>query len=787
MQVQIPRMADQGGYASADELDEELERAFEAPPKQPPASEQPQKDKSYGRGVTSFRTSDSSLGSRGAQESGYQTRQKPLLPEPPLAGVINSLDNPLTLAGRLSQSNEAADKGLGIAFATPAQVAESASTFNGVPKALGLNMAGVIHSPVSRQLAKPADTFGTGSSGLWTHDTTLSSLSEATAPAKTEITFQFPDWGVNFGKRGLDSTTGRGALQDAEKEIEAKSLWPGGRDAKEVPGCLISESEKGKGKGSLAKRGSSQSKERHLRPEEDPSLPAPVCVFHTLPEEVLLIIFKKLDAAKDVCSCILVCNRWEEILGGDEIWAGLLARRFPGREFAQGGARAEYKRGVMLMSIGERFQFLQKGFEFLVSALDAWWDSATPTNPALPYDQPTVRRIVGKLTASNWTLLYEGFAALFIARADKLAVDLLAVLASAQALATHPHRSPISTSVFSSPSILASPFKSPLRSPRNPTTPHSATDVSPSTADVTKRVATTLRRAKTSRNAEEVSGSFSDDLLESVGRGKRRRGGFTPTARFPTNQAVPLGELVARAESEPDGLGWGRGLRGLAEGGVDPDDVAEALAGGRELYGLNGDGIEGSDAMGWSMEQESAYGGGSSSGFGGKEALESRPKAGPAGAALWREVLRVWRRHRAFVLLVSEQCERLNTEVLRERARAHGVAATPTVFDQGALCFRGQILLRHRLRRPLQAGLAWLTLRALSGDATDDEYELLKEIRHMRQEIDNGRAVWNVGGPGESLANLRGVASRHLESLQPPLRKLQAVAMDYAPPCSRAS
>lgn len=70
------------------------------------------------------------------------------------------------------------------------------------------------------------------------------------------------------------------------------------------------------------------------------------------------------------------------------------------------------------------------------------------------------------------------------------------------------------------------------------------------------------------------------------------------------------------------------------------------------------------------------------------KALESRPKAGPAGAALWREVLRVWRRHRAFMLVVSEQCEALNIEVLRERARAHAVAATPTVFDQGALCFR---------------------------------------------------------------------------------------------------
>lgn len=28
-------------------------------------------------------------------------------------------------------------------------------------------------------------------------------------------------------------------------------------------------------------------------------------------------------------------------------------------------------------------------------------------DPDLPYNQPTVRRIIGKLTASNWALLYE--------------------------------------------------------------------------------------------------------------------------------------------------------------------------------------------------------------------------------------------------------------------------------------------------------------------------------------------------------------------------------------------
>jgi hypothetical protein len=56
------------------------------------------------------------------------------------------------------------------------------------------------------------------------------------------------------------------------------------------------------------------------------------------------------------------------------------------------------------------------------------------------------------------------------------------------------------------------------------------------------------------------------------------------------------------------------------------------------------------------------------------------------------------------------------------------------------MLYRGQILLRHKIRRPLQAGLAWLTMRAISGDASDEEYELLKDIRHMRQ-VSSGKLV----------------------------------------------
>ncbi|GAQ79687.1 hypothetical protein KFL_000360030 [Klebsormidium nitens] len=54
-----------------------------------------------------------------------------------------------------------------------------------------------------------------------------------------------------------------------------------------------------------------------------------------------------------------------------------------------------------------------------------------------------------------------------------------------------------------------------------------------------------------------------------------------------------------------------------------------------------------------------------------------------------------------------------------------------------------------------------------------------RAMDRLRREVE--QTDWNVAGPGESLASLRGVASRHLESLQPTLQKLQAVAMDYAP------
>lgn len=257
----------------------------------------------------------------------------------------------------------------------------------------------------------------------------------------------------------------------------------------------------------------------------------------------------------------------------------------------------------------------------------------------------------------------------------------------------------------------------------------------------------TQRSPKPVSNVKLTSGSFSDDLLEAFGRGpaKRPKTGYSAV----NAPGVPISELVARAESEPEGRGWGRGLRGLAEAGVNPDDVAEALASG-ELYnsvdsafetanwdtggletgsipngthhlegslcgvetrnedgldtwreglglfprvdreGVGAETIDGAQGKPPSspFERKQSGSGSQSVAQGRVLTLHRKPKAGRVGAALWREVLRVWRRHRAFVLLVSEQCESLNIEVLRERARAHAVAATPTVFDQGALCFR---------------------------------------------------------------------------------------------------
>jgi hypothetical protein len=369
----------------------------------------------------------------------------------------------------------------------------------------------------------------------------------------------------------------------------------------------------------------------------------------------------------------------------------------------------------------------------------------------------------GLLSHRNSSYLIQGFGSLFITRADKLALELLDLLESAQT----PNATPptdLRTSSQGRPN--GNPFLSTLSNPpfsslRDSTTSPSHPNFSPTSlnpksppesfkpavARRTNQQVSTQRLPKASNNVKLTTGSFSDDLLEAFGRGpaKRPKTGYSAV----NAQGVPISELVARAESEPEGRGWGRGLRGLAEAGVNPDDVAEALASG-ELYNSVDSGfetaswdiggLETGSILNGANQLESFPGGGKSGdkdgldtwreetgpslwldregveaetidGGQGKppsspfernhiksgsqsvvhgrmQKLQEKSKAGRVGAALWREVLRVWRRHRAFVLLVSEQCESLNIEVLRERARAHAVAATPTVFDQGALCFR---------------------------------------------------------------------------------------------------
>lgn len=355
MQLHVSRMADQEEYASADELDEELERAFEAPPRHVSGAEKSKKEQQ-----SSIFTTNSSWGDGVTQHSGLQTKQKALGLDPSLSSVAYSLDDPPT-SGRIDQSTGAGDIRLEKESAAQAQENKARGTLRSISKAAGSNTKDVTINAFSRQLARQSNDLGEGSFDLWTHGTSTSSLSGASAPTKPEITFQFPDWGVNFGKAGLDLPAGRSLLQDARLQIEGAAVQSGGWDAKEGNGSAITATEaNGKGKGNPTELASSRSKGRLLRPEEDPSLPASFCVFHTLPEEVLLIIFKKLAAVKDVCSCILVCNKWEESLSGDEIWAGLLARQIPGRKFAAGGAKVEYKRGVMIRSVGYRFQFLRK-------------------------------------------------------------------------------------------------------------------------------------------------------------------------------------------------------------------------------------------------------------------------------------------------------------------------------------------------------------------------------------------------------------------------------------------
>lgn len=88
----------------------------------------------------------------------------------------------------------------------------------------------------------------------------------------------------------------------------------------------------------------------------------------------------------------------------------------------------EIRNAGMSMDLRVRFQVFRRGYEFVRSALNAWWDHGKPDPPDSKHVSATFRSLTQKLVINDWSLLYEAFGAAFYDRADHVAVIILAAI-----------------------------------------------------------------------------------------------------------------------------------------------------------------------------------------------------------------------------------------------------------------------------------------------------------------------------------------------------------------------
>lgn len=82
----------------------------------------------------------------------------------------------------------------------------------------------------------------------------------------------------------------------------------------------------------------------------------------------------------------------------------------------------EIRNAAMSMDLRVRFQVFRRGYDFIRSALDAWWNRGKPDGE---YPSAIFRSLTQKLVINDWSLLYEAFGAAFSDRADHIAVIIL--------------------------------------------------------------------------------------------------------------------------------------------------------------------------------------------------------------------------------------------------------------------------------------------------------------------------------------------------------------------------
>lgn len=154
-----------------------------------------------------------------------------------------------------------------------------------------------------------------------------------------------------------------------------------------------------------------------------------------MPNEVWMHILTRLNM-KDLCSIMQTCRWLHSLASQDEIW---LSFHSPTEEEEEEGNKPsdtnlprwiKIKSGILNFQMKRRFSYYSKGYDHMRSALNAWWDAG---GPDCHYSSKSLHSLICKMTARDWTIVYEAFPVIFSERADRLAGVLLAEFGSAPA------------------------------------------------------------------------------------------------------------------------------------------------------------------------------------------------------------------------------------------------------------------------------------------------------------------------------------------------------------------
>eukprot|EP01018_Ginkgo_biloba_P025847 Gb_27525 [translate_table: standard] len=212
-----------------------------------------------------------------------------------------------------------------------------------------------------------------------------------TPPSSSEarLTFQFPGWGIDI-------------CRDAKRKGAAITRHPG------MP-CLDSPLTNSQLRDDLQVK-------KSFGEAEKPGIGT--CVYG-MPNEVWIRILRQLNV-RDICSVMQTCRWLYNLAIQDDVWVNFACHI----EDSDGSSFRwiDIKRDILRTQMKQRFSYLSKCYDYLRSALNPWWDAGGPDDH---YSSKSLHSLIRKMTARDWTIVYEAFAVVFSERADRLAGLLL--------------------------------------------------------------------------------------------------------------------------------------------------------------------------------------------------------------------------------------------------------------------------------------------------------------------------------------------------------------------------